>query len=131
MSLNDEERALMVALELERARKLIVETEKISDLGMWNTAASRLYYALFHAVSDLLINDERPVCSHKGVNLRFGQHYVQTGIFTAEDGRLYTQLQSLRERADYNILFEASEEDVRQMLPPVKSLLKRIEQYLS
>lgn len=131
MSLNDEERALMVALELERARKLIVETEKISDWGMWNTAASRLYYALFHAVSALLINDERPVSSHKGVNLRFGQHYVQTGIFTAEDGRLYTQLQSLRERADYNILFEASEEDVRQMLPPVKSLLKRIEQYLS
>lgn len=87
MSLSEEERSIMVSLEYGRALKLLDETDKIASLSLWNTAASRLYYALFHAVSALLINDGHAVSSHKGTNLRFGQLYVQKGIFPPESGR--------------------------------------------
>lgn len=126
MSLNDDERNIMVRLEYERSIKLLDETGKIASMEMWNTAASRLYYALFHAVSALLINDGRPVGSHKGTNLKFGQYYIQTGIFPKECGHLYTQMQALRERADYNIMFEATKEDFNQMWEPVKDLVAMI-----
>lgn len=126
MSLNSEERDIMVRLEYERALKLLKDADTLRSLEMWSTVANRLYYALFHAVSALLIHDERPVGSHKGANLRFGQYYVQTGIFSTEAGHLYTQMQALRERADYNILFEASQEDIQQVFEPVKQLVQQI-----
>lgn len=126
MSLNEEERAIMVRLEYERALKLIDETNKIAAMEMWNTAASRLYYALFHAVSALLIRDGIPVGSHKGTNLRFGQYYIQTGVFPKEYGHLFTQMQALRERADYNIMFEATKEDFEEMWQPVNELIASI-----
>ena len=59
MSLKQEERDIMVGLELEKAD--------------WNTLANRLYYALFHAVSAMLISDAREVGSHKGAAIRFHQ----------------------------------------------------------
>lgn len=126
MSLNEEERDIMVRLECERAQKLLAETEKIAAMEMWGTASSRLYYALFHAVSALLVKDGIPVGSHKGANLRFGQNYVKTGIFSPEAGHLYTQLEALRERADYNILYEATKEDFEQMWMPTKELVELI-----
>lgn len=130
MSLNNEERDIMVRLEYERAIKLLDETEKIANLELWNTAASRLYYALFHAVSALLIKDGHSVSSHKGTNMKFGQYYIQTGIFPPESGKLFSFMQSLRERADYNILFEATEEDIENILQPVKDLIVHIGEHI-
>ena len=58
----------------------------------------RLYYALFHAVSAMLIFDGREVGSHKGAAIRFHQYYVRTGIFTIDEGSFYSQMQTLREK---------------------------------
>ena len=38
----------------------------------WETAANRLYYALFHAMSALLVCDGHQVKSHRGVLALFG-----------------------------------------------------------
>ena len=66
MSLNQEERNIMVGLELEKAKSTFAEHEGLTEKGYWNTLANRLYYALFHAVSAMLISDGREVGSHKG-----------------------------------------------------------------
>jgi uncharacterized protein (UPF0332 family) len=39
--------------------------------------ANRLFYSMFHAVSALLINDQREVGSHKRAAIRFHQYYVK------------------------------------------------------
>ena len=97
---------------------------------MWNVAANRLYYALFHAVSALLISEGVPVGSHKGSHLRFGQHFVQTGIFPPSAGKLYSQMESLRERADYNCTFEADQEDIEHFCTPTREMIDRIGELL-
>lgn len=51
-------------------------SRKIVDLGYWDMVANRLYYAVFHAVSALLIKNGHKVGTHKGVVLLFGQHYI-------------------------------------------------------
>ena len=63
--------------------------------------------------------------------LVFGKYYVKTGLASPEDGRLYSQLESLREKSDYDILFRATEEDVAPMLPRVTLFLDTIHNLLN
>ena len=102
MSLKEEERRIIVTLELERVDKTLKEMEVQLQNGLWGMVANRLYYALFHAVSALLISDGHEVGTHRGAVNRFSLYYVKEGIFSGEEGRLYSQLQSLREDEDYN-----------------------------
>lgn len=79
MRLQDTERQIMVNLEYERACTCFKQAEGNASMGFWDVVANRLYYAVFHAVSALLIKDGYKVGTHKGAMLMFGQHYVKTG----------------------------------------------------
>lgn len=130
MSLNEEERAIMVQHEFEKAQNFFRQAKKNATIEEWDVVANRLYYAAFHAVSALLINDGRKVGSHNGSVLTFGQYYVKTGIFTAEEGRFYSQLQTIREKADYNAVWSATEADLKPIMPLVDSFLSKIRERL-
>lgn len=127
MSLTSEERSILVQREIEKAKSFYSQAEANAMIKLWDVVANRLYYALFHAVSALLIKDGHKVGTHKGVVASFGQYYVKTGIFSSEVGRLYSQLQSLREKADYSCLWEAQETDVMPKMGIAKNLLADIE----
>ena len=131
MSLNQEERNIMVGLELEKAKSTFAEHEGLTEKGYWNTLANRLYYALFHAVSAMLISDGREVGSHKGAAIRFHQYYVRTGIFTDEEGAFYSQMETLREKSDYNCFFKVSETKITACIEPTRLLIENIEKYIN
>lgn len=131
MSLTDNERKIVVGLELEKAQKTFGELDVLMNAGMWNTAANRLYYALFHAVSALLVNDGHAVKSHRGVLAQFGQYYVREEIFSREDGRILSELVIMRDNADYNCFYEAAEENVRSYIIPVRNLIEKIKNYIN
>ncbi len=126
MSLTDEERAILVNLEYEKGKSFLEQAEKIVDLGYWDMVANRLYYAVFHAVSALLIKNGHKVGTHKGVVLLFGQHYIKTGIFSINEGRLYSQLQTMREKADYVCTFQTTQEEILPMLKPARKMIEKI-----
>ena len=131
MSLTDEERNILVQLEYEKSVAFMEQAEKIAELGYWDMVANRLYYAVFHAVTALLISDGHKVGTHKGVVLLFGQHYIKTGVFSITEGRLYSQLQTMREKADYVCTFQTSQEEIVPMLVPAKEMIKKIGNILS
>lgn len=126
MSLTDEERAILVNLEYEKGKSFLEQAEKIVELGYWDMVANRLYYAVFHAISALLIKNGHKVGTHKGVVLLFGQHYIKTGIFSPVEGRLYSQLQTMREKADYVCTFQTSQEEITPMLEPARKMIEKI-----
>jgi len=126
MSLSQEERDIVVGLELEKAEKFLSQADAVAALGIWDLVANRIYYALFHAVSALLINDRIEVRSHKGAGLMFGQKYVIPGIFTADDGRLYAKLQDLREKSDYNLVYQSNKEELAPLIENARDLIQRI-----
>ena len=131
MGLSEEERTIMVQREFEKAQAFFEQAVRNAELSIWDVVANRLYYSAFHAVSALLIRDQHKVGTHKGAVLMFGLHYVKTGVFTAEEGRFYSQLQSVREKADYNCVWEATAEELAPMIPVAKTFLERIAQHLS
>lgn len=130
MSLSENERLIIVNRELEKADRTFADVLFCANEGKWETAANRLYYALFHAMSALLINDGHPVKSHRGILAMFGEHYVRTEIFSKQDGALLSELVIMRDNADYNCFYETNEEKLRPYIEPTKKLIDKIAKYI-
>lgn len=126
MSLTGEERKTIVGLEIEKSRRTFSEIEILRQAGLWDNIANRLYYAAFHAVSALLINDGHPVGTHQGAVVMLHQHYVKTGVLSKEDGAFYSQLQTLREKADYNCTYYATEEDTAPRIALTEAFIEKV-----
>lgn len=126
MSLTGEERKIIVDLEIEKSRRTFSEIEVLRQASLWDNIANRLYYAAFHAVSALLINDGHFVGTHQGAVVMLHQHYVKTGILSKEDGAFYSQLQTMREKADYNCTYYATEEDTAPRIALTENFIEKI-----
>lgn len=126
MSLSDEERRIVVQLEMERANRTFSEVDVLRAESLWNGVCNRLYYAVYHAISALLIHDGHQVYTHHGSHALFGLHYIKTGVLPAEFGKLYNQLQTMREESDYNCAFEAEPQDLEDKIEPARQLIETI-----
>ena len=69
--------------------------------------------------------------THKGAAIRFQQYFVKTKRFAVEDGRFYSQMQTMRENADYNCSYDVSEEEVVERIEPTRQLIEKIKQYIA
>ena len=127
MSLNDEERKVMVEFEIEKAHRLIDQFPILENAKLWDTLANRVYYAVFHAVTALLIKNGLHAESHQGVSVLFSKHFIKEGLIDAEYGRLFARLENMREKSDYTCLFETTEDEVMPMIPKAKELVAIIE----
>ena len=131
MSLKEEERRVIVTLELEKADKTLDEMQIQLEHELWSMVANRLYYALFHAVSALLISDCHDVGTHRGAVNKFSLFYVKTGFFTITEGKLYSQLQQLREDGDYNCSIDVDQSDIEEKIVPARMLINKIKQFIA
>ena len=131
MSLKEADRRVMVTLELEKSAKTLAQMELQLENEVWELVANRLYYALFHAVSALLINDRHEVGTHRGAVGAFSLYYVKTGIFTPAEGRMYSQLQHLREDGEYNCAIDVVKEDVEEFIAPTRQLIEKIKKHIA
>ena len=93
-------------------------------------AANRLYYALFHVTSALFINDGLEVRSHRGIKSKLGEHYILTGKLSSDYSCFLAKMETLRDRADYNIQFMAAEKDILPNLPLAKDFIETIEKMI-
>jgi uncharacterized protein (UPF0332 family) len=52
--------------------------------------------------------------------------FVKTGILTFDDGALISQLFSLRQSSDYEDFKEVTQENIEELTPRVKELIKKL-----
>lgn len=123
MSLSAEERQALVKLEMEKAMKTYAEAEALMKGEFWNGVASRLYYAVFHAVSALLVHDKHQVNTHRGVHTMFALHYIRTNALPTQYGKLFNQLQTMREESDYNCIYDVDPDELAAKMQPTKQLI--------
>ena len=67
MSMNAEDRKAMVAYRMEKAEMALEDASFLHDAARYNLAANRLYYALFHAASALLLSRGISTKRHSGL----------------------------------------------------------------
>ena len=126
MSLTDDERRIMVELEIERAEKITEQFETLREQQYWDTLVNRMYYAAFHAVTALLIHNAMHVHTHRGALNIFNKEFVRTGVFTEAEGHLFSKLEGMRERGDYNCFIDTTEEEIVPLIEPLKALIEKI-----
>lgn len=99
-----------VQYRCQRAQELLQTTKAIINLGDYNSAMNRLYYACFQVVLGLLLHHGIEAKTHEGVKRMLGNHFIKTGIIDREMGRFYSRVLEARIQADYDDKFDFDRE---------------------
>ena len=99
--MTEENRQRNASEEIARASTCLQEARALHAAGLPYGAASRAYYAVFHAARALLVSIGLEARTHKGVSSALGEHFVRPGRLPAAMGRLVSRMQRDREDADY------------------------------
>jgi len=126
MTLQKENRNDLVNLRLQKAKETFAEIENLVQLSYWRTAANRLYYACYYAVSALLIKNGIKAHTHSGTINQFGLNFVRTNIFSQEEGRFFKKLLELRQDGDYDDWITINEKDIIPLIEPAKNFINKI-----
>lgn len=126
MTLQPDQRDIAVTLLVEKSQRNMEQAMRNAEMDYWDLVANRLYYSVFHAVTALMLLDCIKTATHKGTSSQFGQHYVLTGQFSREDGMLYSRLQTMREKADYQNTFSITPDKGAKLIADAQALQSRI-----
>jgi uncharacterized protein (UPF0332 family) len=123
----------------DKALESLKAARRELEAGAYAFAINRAYYALFYAVSALLLEEGRRFSKHSGVRAAFNRDIIQPGRLSRKHGDLYNQLFRDRQEGDY-IAFttfdaryvqekiEACEELLADLRPLLKSLPSDVEE---
>jgi uncharacterized protein (UPF0332 family) len=120
----------LVNYRLARARETLEDAKLLAEKQRWNSTINRLYYAAYYAIIALLLHENFTSTTHNGAKTKFSEHFIKTGVFPAEIGRIYSQLFTWRQKGDYADLFDFTEEKVIPYFNPVERLIELVEKSL-
>lgn len=89
-------------------------------------AASRAYYAAFHAVCAAFATENKAFTRHSAVRAAVHKEWVKNGIWTIELGAAYDTLWELRDLGDYGGLQHVSHQDAQDAVASAKRILEAV-----
>ena len=130
MSLTNEDRNVLKQLHLDKAHACLTDGEQLLGMGSVSAAANRFYYAVFHAIHALFVTQGIQSKSHNGTIAQFNQHFVKTGIIEPKFSHFVAVMENMREKADYDVIYDVTREDLEALRPVAYELIQKIEQLL-
>jgi len=121
---------LEVEAHIKRSERSLKSAVFLLEKSMYEDAASRAYYSVFHAAKAVLASVEEHPKTHEGVVRMFGKKFVKTGVFPAEMGKMLVLAKGLREKADYEPTIIVQKEHVEDIIGKATNFLKVIKEYL-
>jgi uncharacterized protein (UPF0332 family) len=109
--------------------KLIIATRNLEE-GFFGDAASRAYYAAFHAVSAVLAERGMAFSSHKQTLGAFNRDFVNTGIFPPDSFRKLQRLIDDRQTGDYDWETQLERGDAERDLADAEFLVNACGDYM-
>ena len=124
------ENIALAKYRLEKAKNDLSDAQKSFSEGMFETAANRAYYAIFHAARAVLILDGQDYKRHSGVIAFFRKDYIKTGVLDESLSEIIKNAFELRTESDYSDFFVISKEEIRKQLEDAAFFVAEIENYL-
>jgi len=115
---------------VEKAEKFMITAKHSLDIGDYDSCVSRCYYAMFFMTEAILLTKNLTASSHKGVITLFGEHFVKTGIFNREAGKVLNETYDKRLIGDYGIGFTITEKEARETLKAAENFVENLKNYL-
>ena len=116
--------ASAVALELRHAALAHQASRLLRDAGLYNDALNRLYYALYHTVTALLLTGGIEPRRHRALPGLLGTHF--STALTPSDLAVVARAATWRELADYERTWEANLEVTSQAFTEIEPLMDKV-----
>lgn len=114
----------------EKAARFLRTAEKALELGDYDSCASRAYYAMFFVAEAALLTKRITSSSHKGLISLFGQHFVKTGIFERQLGRMLTDAYDKRLMGDYGVGLTITAKEASTLLEAARSFTRKVQRHI-
>jgi uncharacterized protein (UPF0332 family) len=105
------------------------ETDLIEKF--YDDSVSRYYYAVFHAISALLITKNLTFSSHNQTLGAFNKEFIHTGIFPTGFSKKIELLFRQRQTDDYDVKSYIDKNQAEIALLTTKKIINKIIKYLS
>jgi len=125
--LTDEERALVVAYRIQRAKETLSEADELIEGSFFNAAVNRLYYACYYAVIALLIKNNIAAQTHQGVKQMFSLHFIVNQKIDRRYSIFYGRLLNDRISGDYEDFVNYTREMITDLRPQAEEFISIIE----
>ena len=124
------ENIALAGYRLEKAKNDLSDAQKSFSEGMFETAANRAYYAIFHAARAVLILDGQDYKRHSGVISVFRSDYIRTGILDESLSEIIKNAFELRTESEYSDFFIISKAEIEKQIEDAVFFVAEIEKYL-
>ena len=121
---------VLSAHRFKRAKEELSTAELLLRSTNFRSSINRSYYAIFHAIRAINALDGFDSSKHSGVISHFNQEYVKTGIFQKEVSKIIRNASELREQADYEDFYEATQEEASDVFDQASLFVAAVEKYL-
>ena len=125
MTLGDELKAM-----LQEARRYVATAEALRARKDYDSAVSRLYYAMFYCAEALLLARGPSFSSHRPVVSAFAQHFVKPGLLPKEVHEWLRTALEKRQVGDYEFVTSWDETDIAEMRTRAEQFLAKAEELL-
>lgn len=115
---------------ITKGRRSLAASRRLYEGGDYDFAASRAYYAMFYLVQALLLSRDLTFSKHSAVIAAFGQHFVKTGLFTAEHYSALRTAFDERNLSDYQYTVPFPRQAAGDLLDRAESFVKDLEAFL-
>ena len=115
---------------VEKSDRYLHSAALLRDVEDFDSAASRLYYAMFYCAEALLLTKELSFSKHRGVIAGFGQHFVKTGDLPAEMHQWLREAFDKRQLGDYASPSSLEEEDALDLQEKAERFVQRAKEFL-
>ena len=114
----------------QRAKEELATAQLLLQNKMFRSSINRSYYSVFHAIRAVNALDGFDSSKHSGVIAHFNQQYVKTGLLPKEASKVIRHASELREQADYEDFYSATEEEAEGVLQGAEKFIKTVKELL-
>jgi len=118
-----------VELELDHARSAHRAAVLLRDAGLYNDALNRLYYALYHVVTALLLSAGVEPRRHRALPGLLGTHFGH--VLGPAELAVVARAATWQDLADYERTWQANLEVTAQAFAEIEPLMKQLQQLLA
>ena len=126
----DEARADVIAWSVERARVRLAAAERELDAGVPQLAADHAYYACFHLLTAIFLQEGLTLKRHSALRSALHERLIQTGRLDRRWGSAFDRLAELRTKSVYTALFTLDAETGRAVVDDAEKLVAELQQML-
>ncbi|MFM9059528.1 MAG: HEPN domain-containing protein [Planctomycetaceae bacterium] len=127
----DEARADVIAWSIERARIRLAAAERELDAGVPQLAADHAYYACFHLLTAIFLQEGMTLKRHSALRSALHERLIQAGRLDRRWGSVFDRLAELRTNSVYAALFMLDAETGRAIVDEAGKLAAELRRMLS